>query len=126
LEKRKKRWLIWIATVLVLGVVAILAWRRYGADNESASLASGNGRIEATEIDVATKIAGRVKEVLVREGDFVMAGQVVARMDTEVLDAQQLLEVGRWAVFKTRAQEELTSRKYAEAATTGTITQSGS
>jgi HlyD family secretion protein len=88
IEKKRKKWLMWIAAALVLGVVVILGWRRYGANGESANLASGNGRIEATEIDVATKIAGRVKEVLVREGDFVTAGQVVARMDTEVLDAQ--------------------------------------
>jgi HlyD family secretion protein len=50
--------------------------------------ASGNGRIEATEIDIATKTPGRVKEISVKEGDFVKAGQVVARMDTAVLDAQ--------------------------------------
>ena len=34
------------------------------------------------------KSAGRIKEILVREGDFVNAGQVVAIMDTEVLAAQ--------------------------------------
>jgi HlyD family secretion protein len=47
-----------------------------------------NGRIEATEIDIATKLPGRIKEVLPREGDFVEAGQVVARMDTQTLDAE--------------------------------------
>ena len=31
---------------------------------------------------------GRVKDILVREGEFVTAGQVVALMDTEVLEAQ--------------------------------------
>jgi HlyD family secretion protein len=50
--------------------------------------ASGNGRIEATEIDISNKTPGRVEEILVKEGDFVKAGQVVARMDTAVLDAQ--------------------------------------
>ncbi|HAB62901.1 MAG TPA: glycoside hydrolase family 43, partial [Pseudomonas sp.] len=50
--------------------------------------ASGNGRIEATEIDVATKSPGRVIEILVDEGDFVQPGQVLARMDTDVLQAQ--------------------------------------
>lgn len=53
-----------------------------------AGFASGNGRIEAVEIDIAAKTAGRVREILVDEGDFVRAGEVVARMDTSVLDAQ--------------------------------------
>jgi len=51
--------------------------------------ASGNGRIEATEVDVATKLPGRLLEVRVREGDRVEAGQVVAVLDTEGLEAQQ-------------------------------------
>jgi hypothetical protein len=42
------------------------------------------------------------------------------------LDAKQLLEVGRFAVFWEAAQEDLTATKHAEAATTGTIRQSGS
>jgi len=48
----------------------------------------GNGRLEATEIDIATKFAGRLSDVLAREGDDVAAGDVLARMDTKVLDAQ--------------------------------------
>ena len=46
------------------------------------------GRIEAVEVDVAAKLAGRVAEILVNEGDFVKAGQVIARMDTRAIDAQ--------------------------------------
>jgi len=53
------------------------------------SIASGNGRIEATEIDIATKTAGRINEILAREGDFVQAGEVLARMDTQVLLARK-------------------------------------
>ncbi|KAB2856367.1 MAG: HlyD family efflux transporter periplasmic adaptor subunit, partial [Bauldia sp.] len=52
-------------------------------------IAKGNGRIEAVEIDIATKIAGRIREILVDEGDFVTAGQVLARMDTDALEAQR-------------------------------------
>jgi HlyD family secretion protein len=51
-------------------------------------IASSNGRIEATEVDVASKLAGRLTEVRVREGDRVEAGMVVARLDTESLEAQ--------------------------------------
>ena len=34
---------------------------------------------------ITTKFAGKIQEVLVREGDTVDAGQVVARMDTRSL-----------------------------------------
>ena len=50
--------------------------------------ASGNGRLEATEVDVATKIAGRLSELGPREGDMVEAGAVVARFDADDLRAQ--------------------------------------
>jgi len=50
--------------------------------------AAGNGRIEATQIDIATKLPGRIKDVLVSEGDFVESGQIVARMDIQVLEAE--------------------------------------
>ena len=45
-------------------------------------------RIDATEVDVATRLPGRLSEVLVNEGAMVTAGQIVARMDTDELHAQ--------------------------------------
>ncbi len=40
-----------------------------------------NGRIEASLVDLAPKVSGRVVEVLVREGDRVKAGDLLARLD---------------------------------------------
>lgn len=53
-----------------------------------AGFASGNGRLEATEVDVATRIAGRLAELGPREGDYAEAGAVVARLDADDLRAQ--------------------------------------
>ena len=75
-----------IGAIIVL--IIFLVWRFYLAPDPNAGLVYGNGRIEATEIDVAAKTAGRIQDILVREGDFVNTGQVVARMDTENLMAQ--------------------------------------
>ena len=50
-------------------------------------IASGNGRLEADQIDIDTKFAGRIAKLLVDEGDMVRAGQVVAVMDTGDLAA---------------------------------------
>jgi HlyD family secretion protein len=49
----------------------------------------GNGRIEADEVDIDTKFAGRVVELFVDIGDMVTPGQVLARMDSA--DIQQSL-----------------------------------
>ena len=66
--------------------------------------ASSNGRIEATEIDVATKLAGRILDELVDEGDFVTAGQVVAHMDTESLQAQRREAVAKLGMAKSAVE----------------------
>lgn len=50
--------------------------------------AAGNGRIEANEIDIATKYAARLLELRVEEGDLVQAGQVIAVLETRELAAQ--------------------------------------
>jgi HlyD family secretion protein len=73
-------------------VIAIIAaafwWQGQQVETTFTGLAFGNGRLEATEIDVATKLQGRVAQIAVNEGDMVEEGQVVARMDTQVLNAQ--------------------------------------
>ena len=51
-------------------------------------IASGNGRIEAVEIDIAAKTAGRIRDIVAEEGQLVKAGDVVAHMDTETMRAQ--------------------------------------
>jgi HlyD family secretion protein len=50
-------------------------------------IAWGNGRLEADEIDIDTKFAGRIAKIFVDEGDMATAGQVVAMMDTRDLEA---------------------------------------
>jgi len=81
----------WIVAIVVIAVVAgaYYGLRIYDASGLPAGIAGGNGRIEATEIDISTKTAGRIKEILVEEGAFVSAGQVLATMDTQQLEAQK-------------------------------------
>jgi len=74
--------------VIVAGVAAYFTLQRLQHKELPDGFASSNGRIEAVEIDVATKTPGRLEAVLVGEGDFVVAGQVLAQMDTKVLIAQ--------------------------------------
>lgn len=84
-QKNLRRALLGLVVVVIVG---LLAWSELRTDGLGDGFASGNGRIEATEIDVATKLGGRIREISVDEGDFVQPGQIIARMDTEVLEAQ--------------------------------------
>ena len=72
-----------------IALLAWWAWSRLSDAGPGEGFVGSNGRIEATEIDVATKLPGRIEEILVREGDFVEAGQPVARMQIDTLDAQR-------------------------------------
>lgn len=82
-----RRWLL-LAVIIGVGALVYLGWKKFQPKELPAGFASSNGRIEATEIDIATKTAGRLTAVMVNEGDFVAAGQVLAQMDTDVLKAQ--------------------------------------
>jgi len=78
-----------LPTVLIaVGGAGYYFWLQSQPEPLPEGIASSNGRIEAVEIDLAAKIAGRLDEVMVNEGDFVTAGQAVARMGTAVLEAQ--------------------------------------
>ncbi len=97
-----------VVTILVAIVVAIGAgiggyfyWKSLEAQKLPAGFAKSNGRIEATEVDVATKLAGRVFDELVSEGDFITAGQVLAHMDTESLEAQRRESVAKLGMAKS-------------------------
>jgi HlyD family secretion protein len=81
--------------VLVALAIGISTWYVLRPRGPGPGFASGNGRIEATEIDVATKLPGRVESIAVREGDFVQAGQVLATMRDDTLLAQRNEAVAR-------------------------------
>lgn len=87
----------WSPLLLVLAAVAAgaYAWNRSRQDGPPDGLARGNGRLEATEVDVATRLPGRVEAILVGEGAFVQAGQPLARMQVQSLQAQRDEAVAR-------------------------------
>ena len=88
IKQTDRRRLITVAAIVVVAAFAgFFTWQKLHPKN--VGFASGNGRIEATEIDVATKLPGRVEKIMVAEGDFVTAGQVLAQMQVDTLEAQR-------------------------------------
>lgn len=85
-----KKILIPVAIFAFAATTGALAWSRWQSQLEQRGLASGNGRIEATEVDIATTLAGRVSSILVDEGDAVTRGQTLAEMQIDSLQAQRL------------------------------------
>lgn len=79
---------VWVLTAVVAVFGGYYVWKTFFGPDLPAGIAGGNGRVEAVEIDIATKTAGRIKEILADEGEFVTTGQVLARMDTKQLEAQ--------------------------------------
>jgi HlyD family secretion protein len=61
---------------------------RFRRGDVPEGIAKTNGRIEATEIDVSSKYAGRLETVMVDEGDNVKGGQVIARISSPEYEAQ--------------------------------------
>ena len=82
--------------VALAALAVLLAWQRLRPPAPTDGLFAGNGRIEAVEIDVAAKSPGRIRSIAVNEGDFVAAGQIVAHMDTDVLNAQRRQADAQW------------------------------
>ena len=71
-----RKWIASLAGTAVLLVLAWNGWQHYLDGLQPTLVASGNGRIDATEVDVATRLPGSVyQRSLVNEGAMVTAGQ---------------------------------------------------
>ena len=84
-----KKWLIPALIVAALVAASLVAWQMLRPKGPGEGFVSSNGRIEATEIDVSSKFSGRVQDILVADGDFVAAGQTLAHMQVQTLEAQR-------------------------------------
>ena len=82
-----KRW-FWLAAIVAAGAVGWYLTQQLSREETPQGIARGNGRIEAVAIDVSARTGGRIREILVQEGETVSAGSVLARMDTQQLEAQ--------------------------------------
>ncbi|WP_238987516.1 HlyD family secretion protein [Roseovarius dicentrarchi] len=74
---------------LIAAVALYLGWTQLQAPDLPEGFAAANGRIEATEIDIAALTGGRIAEITAAEGDFVSQGDVLVQMDVVQLNAQR-------------------------------------
>lgn len=104
--KKKKfnpRILVGVATLATIGY---FGWRQLVPPPASTVL-KVSGRIEADETDIGAKTGGRVSQILVREGDTVKIGQVVAVIEDEEVNQQLQAAI---AQVSSARQEEAQAR----------------
>jgi HlyD family secretion protein len=75
-----------LAVALALGLAYAAAPRLFGGGEPPGIAVSGT--VEARQVEVSARIAGRIRVLLVREGDRVAQGQVVARLEDDEAAAE--------------------------------------
>jgi HlyD family secretion protein len=75
-----KRGVVRLVILAVLVAVGLLGWRAgwFGGAGERQTI---NGNVEVREVQLAFRVGGRIAAIAVDEGDAVMPGQLVARLD---------------------------------------------
>jgi HlyD family secretion protein len=83
-----KQWIL-VVVLVVAGLAIFEGWSWYSEQQTAqARVLRGSGRLEATEVDVASELGGVLATRPVQEGDRVQRGQIVASFDTDLLDQQ--------------------------------------
>ncbi|NIJ41377.1 HlyD family secretion protein [Parvibaculum indicum] len=112
-DPRYRKYLAIAVAILVASALGFY-WYDSLQDELPDGIAMSNGRIEAEQINVATKYAGRIDDIYVREGDFVEAGQKIASMDavqTKAQVAAARAEVSRAEHAKSQAAAAIAQRE---------------
>ncbi|MBC7159901.1 MAG: HlyD family efflux transporter periplasmic adaptor subunit [Porphyrobacter sp.] len=122
----QNKWVIRGGIAIAIIAAGIVLWLLLRPSELPEGIVSGNGRIEATEIDISAKAPGRIADILADEGDLIKAGQVVAHMDVDVLNAQRAEAQAQLAQARTAvetAQSQVTQRQSERAAALATVRQ---
>ncbi len=100
MKYKVSRWVIFIPAIIVAAAIAVLIVRAIFPDKEVVT-----GIVEVDEIDVASKIPGRIDSLFVREGDMVAQGQILAKLESTEIDAK--VEQARGAMDAARAKLDM-------------------
>jgi len=102
----RSRWLLALVVLLAVAVAAIIHFRNPQSND---GILRASGTIEATKVDVAFQIGGRVAEVTATEGQPLKAGDTLARLDPNELQAHvNQIQASLEAVHSQILQQEST------------------
>lgn len=102
-----------IIILLVITLIGLGIWQNFALQKNSyEGIAKVNGRIHLNRLDIATLYAGRVQEILVKEGENVSQGETLVRLSTSQIDAQiqqvkAQQQQARKALERVKAEQEV-------------------
>ena len=117
----KNRIISILVVVAVLAVVGFFVLRRNGA--ASGTLAF-SGNIELTEVKISFKTAGKMVDLLVKEGDPVKKGMVIARLDHAQLSSQRDAQRATLAAAQSQLAQLQTGIEYQRETVDGNVAAS--
>jgi len=103
MKTKISRWVIFVPIIIVVAAVTMLIISAIIPDKEIVT-----GMVEVDEIDVASKIPGRIDSLFVREGDMVTKGQILAKLQSKEIDAK--VEQARGAMEAARAKLDMATK----------------
>ena len=106
--RRMRRPIGAVLLLVALASAGVVGWRFFFATpGLPPNIIATSGRIEGDDAAVAAKTSGRIREITVREGDLVQAGQLLAVLDDDQVRArEQQAEAGvRQAEARTRVAQ---------------------
>ncbi len=103
-----------IILIAAAAAVGLYLWQSgYFKKPDNRILVSGN--LELTLVDLSFKVAGRMTELHVKEGDWVKKGQLIARLDPTQLQQQRFRDVAAVSNAQSNYDQLVTSIQYQEA-----------
>ena len=106
----RRRPVLMVGALVVLGLLGLGGWRLFFAGSGLPPGVIGvSGRIEGDDAAVGAKASGRIREITVREGDGVEAGQVIAVLDDAQVRARE--QMSEAAVRQAEARVRLSQHQ---------------
>src|SRR3990172_10014750 len=93
----KKRILLIGIVLIVLITAGLFLSRKDGKDEPIVT----TGIVEGTEVNLSSKVSGRISEFCCKEGDRVSSGRTVARLDSD--DIKASVEQAMAGVIRVKA-----------------------
>jgi len=86
--KRPPRPILIAGAIALVAALALAGWSWWRSRLNATGILRASGRIEVTEVNVSSKVTGRVTTLHVDEGTDVKAGQLIADLEGQELEAQ--------------------------------------
>lgn len=83
-----KKIVVGLVIITLLSIGIYLIWQRQQEQKNNENIIEASGTIEAREVTVSSELGGKLIKVKKEEGDSVKKGELLAEVDSEVLQAQ--------------------------------------